>query len=307
VIVCKDRGATALAIGQTGAPEVLIFYADENGDHSMLTEPAVTPIRLKNGVSPRFTLAGVGIRDTSRRPAAEALFKLKKRHFGDAVLGPWADTEIKGRYLFRAARGAASNNPLKSPAGYERLNSPGKVNALIRDLGLVIAKFRPLVFAAVVDKNEMLATNRELHPLGVAYTYLHQRIAIAMEDLYAGDGAIVVADQQTQHEAYFRAGGLHRTREILSTGLRRTPNYDIVLDKPLWVDTDLSSWDREIIQLADIVAYTANEYVRRGEPPTEPCYLWKQIEPCFAVNFSTGNIAGGGISLYPKSAKLPTA
>ena len=285
---------------------MLIFYADENGDHSMLTDLSATPLQLKRGVSPRFTLAGVGIRDTSRKPVAEALFRLKKRHFGDAVQGSWGDTEIKGRYLFRAARGVAADNPLKSPAGYERLDSPGKVNALIRDLGLLIAKFRPLIFASVVDKNEMLATNRELHPLGVAYTYLHQRIAIAMEDLYAGDAAIVVADQQTQHEAYFRAGGLHRTREILSAGLRRAPNYDLVLDKPLWVDTDLSSWDREIIQLADIAAYTANEYVRRGEPPTEPCYLWKQIEPCLAVNSSTGNIAGWGISLYPKSAKLPT-
>jgi hypothetical protein len=284
---------------------VLIFYADENGDHSMLTEPGVSPPRLKRGTSPRFTLASVGIRDTSRRPVAEALFKVKKRHFGDAIHGPWADTEIKGRYLLRAARGVVSGKPLKAPAGYARLDTPAKVDALIRDLGLLIAKFRPLIYAAVVDKAGMLETNRELHPIGVAYTYLLQRIAIAVEDLYAGDGAMVVADQQTQHEAFFRTGGLHETREILSAGLYRKPNYDVVLDKPLWVDTDLSSWDREIIQLADIVAYTVNVYVARGEPPHEPGYLWRPIEPCLGINFGTGRIAGGGISMYPRSAALP--
>jgi hypothetical protein len=284
---------------------VLIFYADENGDHSMLTEPGVTPARLKRGTSPRFTLASVGIRDTSRRPVAEALFDLKKRHFGDASAGRWVDTEIKGRYLLRAARGAATGRPLPSPAGYARLDTPAKVDALIRDLGLLFAKFRPLIYATVVDKTEMLATNRELHPIGVAYTYLLQRISIVVEQLYAGDGAMVVADQQTQHETFFRAGGLHEARERLAEGRNKRPNYDVVLDKPLWIDTELSSWDREIIQLADVVAYTVNEYVARGEPPTEPGYLWKQIEPCLGVNFTTGKLAGGGISMYPRSTALP--
>ncbi|MEO8527675.1 MAG: hypothetical protein ABI435_01205 [Pseudolysinimonas sp.] len=94
-------------------------------------------------------------------------------------------------------------------------------------------------------------------------------------------------------------------RELLAVGRTKTPNYDVVLDKPLWVDTDLSSWDREIIQLAEIVAYSVNEYVARGGPPTEPGYLWQQIEPCLGINFTTGKLAGGRISLYPRSTALP--
>jgi hypothetical protein len=284
---------------------VLIFYADENGTPSMNPEPGATPARLKKGTSDRFTLVGVGIRDTSRRPVAEALVKVKKRHFGDATSGPWGATEIKGRYLFAASQAAGPENPLRLPDGYAALDTPGKVNTLIRDLGLVFPKFRPLVFAAVVDKGQMLTNGDHLNPVGVAYALLHQKIAIAMEDLYAGEGAVVVADQQSHHEALFRAGDLHRTREILSTDLHRKPNYNIVLDKPLWVDPDLSTWDREIIQLADLVAYAANEYVSLGEPPTAPWFLWKHIEPCFGVRFATGKIAGGGISIYPKGSALP--
>lgn len=189
---------------------MLIFYADENGDHSMLTEPGASPPQLKRGTSPRFTIASVGIRDTSRRPIAEALFALKKKHFGEAEQDRWSDTEIKGRFLLRAVRGAARGVPLKAPAGYAKLDTPAKVDALIRDLGLLIAKFRPLIYAAVADKQEMLASNRELHPIGVVYTYLLQRISIAVQELYAGDGAMVVADQQTQHEHFSAQVGCMR-------------------------------------------------------------------------------------------------
>jgi hypothetical protein len=284
---------------------VLIFYADENGGHSMATKPDIEPPELTNGTSPRFTISCVGVRDTSRKPLAEAIFTLKTKHFGEAIEGPWGDTEIKGRFLMRAARGAASGNPLIKPSGWKALDTVEKVQALAIDLGLLFGKFRPLIFAAVIDKNEMLATGRDLHPIGVAYAYLHQRIAFAMEDTYAGDAAMVVADQQTQHESFFRSGGLHEARESLTRRLPRKPNYDLVLDKPLWVDTDFSSWDREIIQLADIVAYTVNACVERGAPPAEYSYLWEQIKPHFATHYKTGKIAGAGISIYPRTSTLP--
>lgn len=284
---------------------MLIFYADESGGHSMATRPGSDPAELAKGNSDRFTLAGVGVRDSSRRPIAEALFKIKRKHFGSRTDGPWGDTEIKGRYLMRAMRGAASGHPLRSPLGYASLDTPEKVDSLISDIGLLIAKFRPLIFSAVVDKREMLATGKDLHPIGVAYAYLHQRIALAMEDLFAGDAAIVVADQQTQHESFFRAGGFHEVRSTLTANLPRKPNYDLVLDKPLWVDTDLSSWDREIIQLADIVAYTVDVCVARGVAPTESCYLWERLKPSFATQYRTGNILGGGIAIYPRTARSP--
>jgi hypothetical protein len=272
----------------------------------MLTDSVAKSGALKPGVSPYFVLAAVAVRDTSRRPLAEKLFELKKKHFGaDVGNRNWGDTEIKGRYLFRASRSVATGNVLSYPSGYASLKTPSQVDALVKDLGLIFSTFRPQVFAAVVDKVEMLATGKDLHPIGIAYTYLHQRIALAMENLYAGDAAMIVADQQTQHEKFFRQGGMQDTRVALGNGLYRKPNYDLVLDKPLWVDTDLSSWDREIIQLADIVAYAVGELMKRRAVPSEYNYLWPQISSCMALHFRTGKPLGSGLSIFPKSAKAP--
>lgn len=263
---------------------------------------------LKNGVSPFFVFATVGIRDSSRMPLANSLVEIKRKHFGEDVLGdPWADSEIKGRFLFRASRSAAAGKVLSHPDRYVALDTPEKVGALVTDLGLIFAKYRPMVFAVTVDKAAILQQRRasERSPLGVAYAYVHQRIALGLEKLYAGDSAIIVADQQADHERFFRSGEMNRVRDELTSSLLLKPNFDLVLDKPLWVDTDLSSWDREIIQLADIVAYTVTETMKRGCPPDELCFLWKQIYPCLAIHWKSGDVVGGGLSYYPRSARVP--
>ncbi|MCJ1688760.1 hypothetical protein [Rathayibacter sp. VKM Ac-2927] len=157
----------------------------------------------------------------------------------------------------------------------------------------------------MVDKLEMIATGRELTPLGVAYAYLHQRVAATVGD-FSSDAAMFVADQQSQHEKFFRSGGLRDARATLDRVLRRRPDYDLVLDKPLWVDTELSHWDREILQLADIVAYSAGAYLTRGGSPQEQSYLWKQIRRCMALHQKTGLRLGAGFSLYASSARIPT-
>jgi hypothetical protein len=286
---------------------VLIFYADEFGDHSMALDPSDAS-HLKAGVSEHFVLATVGVQANSRKPLAHDLFELKRRHFGDEIVGhPWGESELKGRFLFRAARSAANGKVLTHPVGYAALDTVDKVDALIGDLALIFAKHRPLVFAAAIDKNAILASkpSRERSPLGVAYAYIHQRIALGLEKLYSGDAAIIVADQQTQHETFFRSGQMNAVRDEISAKLWMQPDFNLVLDKPLWVDTELSSWDREIIQLADIVAYTIGECMKRGEPPTEACYLWEYIRPCLAVHWSSGQLTGAGVSVYPKSAKVP--
>lgn len=55
---------------------MLIFYIDECGDHSLLLDRSdPTDTTLKPGVSPYFVLAAVGIRDSSRKPLAEAIFR----------------------------------------------------------------------------------------------------------------------------------------------------------------------------------------------------------------------------------------
>lgn len=283
---------------------VLIFYTDETGDSSLVADD-VDQSTLRPGTSNFFSLSGVGIRDSSRMPLAESLIRLKRKHFGDAVDGPWGDTEIKGKFVTRATPALRRRIRGTLPSGWETIDSVEKVHALSRDIGLLLDKFRPLIFVIAIDKREMLRAKKTANPVGVAYTYLHQRIALTMEDLHAGEAAIVVADQQSQHEKLYRDGAVHEIRDALASGLYRKPNYNLVLDKPLWIDTNLSTWDREIIQLADIASYTVTIAIERGTPPTELGYLWDALRPHFAVNASTGSISKWGVSVYPRSASLP--
>jgi hypothetical protein len=285
---------------------LLIFYVDEFGNHTLDRDDSDTQPALKKGASRYFLLGSVGVRDTSRRALAERIFAVKKKHFGTpAEEDAWGDTEIKGRHLMRLSRSVANGKFLEKPAGYRGITTVEQANALIKDIGLLFDTFRPIVFATAVDKLEAVSKGRDLEPLGVAYAYLHQRVATTIEDLYSGDAAMFVADQQSQHEKFFRSGGLRDARAALNNGLRRKPLYDLVLDKPLWVDTELSHWDREILQLADIVAYSAGEYLLRGEAPSALNYLWPQISRCMAMHHATGQILGAGFSLYPKSARIP--
>lgn len=290
---------------------MLIFYIDECGDHALLTDPHdPTGTTLKSGVSPYFVLAAVGIRDSSRKPLAEALFEIKAHHLGPVVgTSAWAESEIKGRYLARVTHSVSKGHRLMNPEAYRALRTQPQVDAFVRDLGMLFAKYRPLIFTIVVDKQDLLRV-RQLgrsmeEPLGAAYTYLQQRVALTMERLHAGEGALLVADQQTQHETFFRSGNLNKVRDRMTEPLPMKPNFKLVLDKPLWVDTELSTWDREIIQLADIAAYAATECMLRGTAPVEPCYLWSVIRPNLAAQWTTGHAQAGGFAIYPSRAPYP--
>lgn len=282
---------------------MLLFYVDECGDSAIKLDPKAKELTLHPRVSRYFTLSAVGIRDSARKPLADALFETKGRHFGEEALrGPWADTEIKGRYLRRAERGAAAGAPLQAPVGYSHLSSPKRVTHLVNDLGLLLYKHRPLVLSVTIDKAQLLRRDSSYHhPLGVAYALLQERVAFTLEKLYVGESAVLIADQQTEHEKSFREGHMHRLRTLMSSKLAVKPNFDLVIDKPLWVDTDLSSWDRELLQLADIVAYSCNECVGTGNPPSGETYLWPQIRRSMAVHWRAGEVHQAGFTVYPRS------
>lgn len=288
---------------------MLLFYVDECGGHGMKTATTEQGLdTLKAGSSPYFVLSGVGVRDSSRKPLAEALFELKKRHFGASIEGAaWGDSEIKGRHLSRAARSVESGNVLKHPVAYSVLDTKEKVSALCRDVGLLFDKYRPLTFTIAVDKFALVGTDpaRTVQPLGAAYAYLHQRIALSLEKLYEGESAILIADQQTEHEKFFRSGEMNDARDRLTSGLYVKPNFDLIIDKPLWVDTDLSSWDRELIQLADVVAYTTTECMQSGQAPKRQSYLWEHIRGTLALHWRTGKIESGGFAVYPRPDTWP--
>lgn len=282
---------------------MLIFYVDETGDAAFAvndSESGITSVP-----SNFFTLAGVGIRDSSRESLARSLLHLKQKHFGEIATAEWGYTEIKGRYLLHVARALAERRKINAPAGWKQFSDRQAFEALIRDLGNMLLVFRPLVLVNVVDKRKMARRGVELNPIGIAYSYLQRNIALTLEHQHAGEGAVIVADQQSQHEALFKSGRIHEIRSDLEKNLTRIPNYNLVLDKPLWVDTDLSVWDREIIQLADVAAFLVTKLVDDGQVPAELAPLWDTLLPQFARHHQSGRVLGRGIAMYPpRSSRL---
>ena len=108
----------------------------------------------------------------------------------------------------------------------------------------------------------MLAKRSDHAPVGVAYAYLQQRLALLVEQ---GD---------------FRY-------------------------KPVWVNAGLSDNEREIIQLADIIAYTSAQACTGGACPMEAYYLWREISSCMALNWKSHRLPGGGVTVYPRPASYP--
>lgn len=280
---------------------MFIFYTDETGTSALSTAPGSDRPELKPGHSHYFTLAGIGIRDSARTRLAERLISLKLKHFG-AVVGDWSASEIKGRYLRRAVGSVADNDSGALPSGWDALAEP---RVLVDDLALLVRQFRPLVFTNIVDKRKMVTRGETLNPIGIAYSYLQRNIALTLEHQYAGECAVILADQQNEHEQFFRSGGIHEIRAMLERDLTKSPRYELVLDKPLWVDTELSTWDREIIQLADIASYLVTRLFETGEPVAELQPLWDALLPQFALHPVSGRILGRGIAVYPaRSSKL---
>jgi hypothetical protein len=286
---------------------MFLFYVDECGDDAIKYAAEGPPYVLSTKQSPYFTLSAVGIRDSSRKPLADALFEIKTRHFGKQVGDfKWGDSEIKGRFLNRSARAASNGTALQSPKAYRKLDSPHKVSKLINDLGLLFDKHRPIILSVTVDKARLVKTkSRSDHDaLGAAYSLLQERIALSLEKLYTGESAVLIADEQTHHEKFFRSGEMNRKRKRFSGSLKVQPNFDLVVDKPLWLDTDLSSWDRELIQLADIVAYSSQSCVRTGEAPMHESFLWPQITRAMSVHWRTGDIRQAGFTVFPRGKKF---
>ncbi|WP_062305162.1 DUF3800 domain-containing protein [Demequina subtropica] len=282
---------------------MLLFYVDESGGTTMNVEAAGegrTPVR------DLFALAAVGIHDSSREPLAEEILRVKERHFGThAVSRAWGETEIKSRHLWLASRWASGEFPGGLPTGYANVLEKMHLHYLLRDLGQLFAKFRPLVFSVVVDKRALAAVDSTLNPLGIAYARLYERVAQTLGSVNRGEGAIFVADRQDEHEAYFNSGSMHEVRQGLASKGANRPNFNLVVDKPVWIDPTLSTWDRELIQLADLVAFATRAWYGAGQPPTDRHLLWDKIEPCFAAHWNTTKAQGGGIIVFPDPGKYP--
>jgi len=284
---------------------MLLYYVDECGDAKGW------PRDGESGPKPSdyFVLAAVGIPDTARQNAAEALVALRSKHLhlpGGGMPPQWDAQEIKGRYVAQAARALSKGDQPARSVFRTAFSSRETATGLLHSLRNIFNRFRPIIFVVAIDKKRLAEMDRGIDPLGAAYAILHQRVAQTLDKVLAGEAAIFVADQQVEHEAYFRDGRMNAARDAMASRLHSVPGFNRVLDKPLWIDPSLSEWDREIIQLADIVAYSTYELVKRNSAPTEDYYLWDAIEPWLARHWGSGKVAGGGLAVFPPPKRYPT-
>lgn len=281
---------------------MLLFYIDESGHHRMAPDDH-HPARLTRDTSDWFVLSAVGIRDTDRRPIAEALDALKTELLGAHPDRPWNETELKGRRL-AITRRRVDGTRADADADYPAVADAAQLDAVEAGVAALFARFRPIVFSVAIDK-ERLFTERPGEPaLGWAYAFLYRRITLELERDFPGEGGILVADQQTEHEKAFRDHELTRIRDELAARGRLRADYRLLLDRPLWIDSSLSTWDREIVQLADLVAFTTHEGVDRGFDSPAARTLWPAIRGVLARD-DQGEFDGEGLVIFPKPERWP--
>ncbi|MEO8261431.1 MAG: DUF3800 domain-containing protein [Pseudolysinimonas sp.] len=275
-----------------------LYYVDESGGLKVTPQADAS----SETVADWFVLAAVGVPDTSRQKLALDLRKIRERYFGD-MASDWAATELKGRSIaITRARLFESLSTGAAPAGYEQLIDRKKFGNLESDIAHVFARFRPIVFVVAVDKRRLAAEQPDATVLGTAYGALSRRVALTVQDTAPGESAMFVADEQREHEQYFGSGELAASRRRMNQTGARPAQFDLILDKPLWIDSAQSSLDREIIQLADIAAFHVRERAK-GSVPSGP--IWPALRRCLRA--SNGSVKNDGLVIHPKPKTWPEA
>lgn len=284
---------------------MLLFYVDESGETNMRRRLGARTWQLAPGASPLFVLAAVGVHQASRSDVAQDITQIKDRVFPGWRTQPWGDTELKGSYLAQAQRRLDSGRIPLNPPGYRGMTGPNLAN-LRASLGSLFKKYRPVIYAIAVDKVAEVQRAVPRPAEGIAYAFLHQRLALLIDHVFGDDyGALVIADEQQTHERFFRSGRMLAMRTTMTSALPVQPNFELLLDRPMWINPDWHPLDREILQLPDLVAYAVSEAVRTGIAPLGQHLLWDDFASCFATHWGTGAVADAGLAIVPRPVAYP--
>lgn len=279
-----------------------IFYIDEFGSGGM------TPAGIKT--HPCSALCAFGVAETNRISLANHIGGIKDEFFVGWKTRDWHHSEIKGRYLRSAQRRLNSGRKPGAPSGFHGLTT-NTLRRLVRHLGLTFHKFRPLIYIVAVHKDQTAkkygkSRSGPHDPVALAYLYLQQRASLLIEDVYGSDeGCLFVADEQGGHEKLFRNGTVHRLRQVIhGSGLmKRSTNFEVIFDKPLWVNKGELPADREILQLADVATYFLTTAICSNDW-TDP-WLTEWILPYVARHWGTGEIWDAGVTVIPRPNPYP--
>lgn len=259
---------------------------------------------LDSNVSQWFVLSALGIPETSRKDMAEDVTDLKDRYFKNWRTWPWRDTEIKGRFLFSSHRRLKQGKrPMKN--GYRDLTL-SQIRQICLEIGRIFKKFRPIIYVVAVDKARLARRPNPYPPEGIAYAFLEQRLALLVDEVYGdAEGVLMVADEQQSHEKMFRSGTMLNIRTKVTSGLPLQPNFDLILDRPVWINPDLHPLDREILQLSDVVCYSVSALLETWAVPSDTAHIWSEIRTCLALHWTSGEIPDGGVAIYPRPSAYP--
>ena len=276
-----------------------LFYLDEQGDKGLSSDAL--------RVHPYFTMGALKIQDTQRLSLYRSIQALKDRFFPGWRSDDWEASEIKGSYLAQAVRRSNRGLPPLPPRGYATLTE-GRLGRLIDELFNLIHRFNPLFYFVAVDKQRMLQRYdpSEHSPVGLAYVHLQIRAALLIAEVYGhNEGGLFLADEQYQHEALFRKGAMASVRQSVQSHFPRPANFELVLDKPLWMNKGELPVDREICQLSDFGLYVVGNAITEGRWDDANQWL-KRLSPYIARHWKTGKLWDGGVTIVPRPQRYPS-
>lgn len=274
---------------------MLLFYLDEYGNTS------VSSRSLER--YPFFVLGSMCIASSQRWSLYSRILELKDAFFPGWRQYSWKDSEIKGTHLAGLVGKLTEGKQAHLPLAYQQLDHPQTLE-LIDELFLTIDRFTPNFYFVAIEKQYIRQLFvRPTSPYSVGLVLLQWQVAKLAEQVYGmGEGAIFIADEQNQHENIFRNGEVRRVWDDVQLELGTTPDLRAILEKPLWVNSNELTVDREILQLTDLALYVVGRAVEQGRWTTD---WFNKLHPHIARNWNTGNVWEGGITIFPRPASYP--
>ena len=114
-----------------------------------------------------------------------------------------------------------------------------------------------------------------------------------------------IADEENSHERLWRQGEIQRIRGEVVKRLRVRPDFQLLLDKPMWINTGELPVDREVCQLADVALYCAAEAWRQQDTSSWAYQILGRISPYIVRHWISGEIWDGGMTIYPRPSRYP--